>query len=95
MPMDFPNERLLASGKSWFREKEEGETIEDYRKACAQAILDKDPIMANEILLGRGWDTWTEEETIDWLRRTPLHIVQSIPLSLDWWFKYADKLHKV
>jgi hypothetical protein len=76
------------------RTEEENESLEDYRAAFAHHVLvcSRDYIMANEIILGRGWNKWTVEEILDWLLDTPPSVVGSLPLGINWLMKYKEEL---
>jgi hypothetical protein len=92
--MNYTDERVVSDGAALFRPKAEDESLEDYRHAFAHHVLvcSHDYIMANEIILGRGWDKWTEEEILDWLLDTPPSEVGSTPLGTNWLLKYKEKL---
>jgi hypothetical protein len=53
---------VLAHGAALYREKEPEETLDDYREALAAHVEAQDPLMAQEVRLGLGWDKWTDRE---------------------------------
>lgn len=58
MPRSFPDMASLKANAvaRKFRQPEEGETEEAYRKAFATYMVDIDQVEAVEIDSGRGWD---------------------------------------
>jgi hypothetical protein len=90
--MNFLDENLLEVGCHLFREKEEGETLEEYREAFSHFMLPRDAVMANEIRLEKGWDLWTEEEIMDWLLDTPKNLILESTLAILWVEMYGEKL---
>jgi hypothetical protein len=71
MPMDFPDMKSLkdAAEVHKFRQPNEGETEQDYRKALADHVLPLDFVESQEIRTSKGWDQWNEGETADLLMR--------------------------
>lgn len=59
-------ERMIARGRKYFRQPEDGEAPEVYRHAAADFARDvwKDHVLAAEIRTGRGWDHQTPHELL-------------------------------
>jgi len=68
MPMDFPDfESLKRCGAMCrFREPSSIEPEADYRGQLAMHIETKykDHVMANEIRTGKGWDKWSNADSL-------------------------------
>lgn len=70
MPMDFPDESLESHAKLvGFRQKEENETIEQYREAFADYMVPIDFIESQEIRNKVGWDKWSDKQNLEMLLR--------------------------
>lgn len=64
MPMDFPDMNSLKRTAEIhkFRQPNNREIEEEYRKALANHVLPIDRIESFEILFGVGWNKWTNEQ---------------------------------
>lgn len=64
MPMDFPDLKSLKSAATLhkFRQPNEGETEDDFRKALADHVKPIDYIESCEIRNKVGWDRFTPKQ---------------------------------
>jgi hypothetical protein len=66
MPLDLPTfDSLKERAKIWkFRQPNEFESEGAYRKAFSEFVRPQDPVESCEILFGKGWDRWSDEEKL-------------------------------
>lgn len=72
MPMDFPDMNSLkqAAEVHGFRQPNEGESEQEYRAALADHVEPRDFVESCEIRSSRGWDKFTETDTLSMLSRS-------------------------
>lgn len=72
MPMNFPDVASLkwAAEAHGFRELREDEPEIAFRTALADHVQSIDPVEAEEIRCGRGWDQWTPSDVAGMLGRS-------------------------
>jgi len=72
MPMDFSDEKLEIHAKIvGFRQKSGDESIADYRAALADHMQSIDPVEAQEIRCGKGWDQWASFDFDEVVKKSP------------------------
>jgi hypothetical protein len=87
---------VLGYGAALYREKEPDESLADYREALAAHVGAQDPLMAQEIRLGLGWDKWTDREraafALDYYD-TPYG--RTTPLIRGWYVMHQDLFNTI
>lgn len=82
MPRTFTNDGVVSFAEMMkYRKQKEGESIDEYRAAIADLHQDKDPVEAQEIRTGKGWDEWSRGQETNLLSRMGIDIHRQIAIT--------------